>query len=418
MAVAGALRRLAGGLCSPGLLQFRTTIGPTSCPAAQLPGGLVARGVAARHGATASEAALAEALSATTLRTAPARRRSSSVWADLKALSKLRLSLLVTSTASAGYVLGSPGSVDLPGLGWLSLGTLGAAACANALNQLYEARNDACMQRTRNRPLPTGRMAPRHAAAFALAAGSAGLAVLYYKVGRALGSGAAGPAHTQRAHVREPALAACTPRSSPAPLRTHARTHCCTAPCPAQSNPLTAGLGAANIALYAAVYTPLKQLTVANTWVGALVGAIPPLMGWAASAGALEPGAAVLAAGLFCWQMPHFMALAWLCRDDYRAGGFRMLSALDATGRRTAAVGLRHALALVPLGVGAEAAGVATSAFAWEAAALGAMLVVPAARFVAAPSQAGARGLFRASLLYLPLALAGAVVHRVRARAR
>ena len=91
-----------------------------------------------------------------------------------------------------------------------------------------------------------------------------------------------------------------------------------------QTNLLTTCLGASNIALYAGIYTPLKQLSVANTWVGALVGAIPPLMGWAAAAGSLEPGSAVLAIGLFSWQMPHFMALAWLCKDDYMRGGFKV----------------------------------------------------------------------------------------------
>ena len=88
-----------------------------------------------------------------------------------------------------------------------------------------------------------------------------------------------------------------------------------------QANPTTAALGAANIALYAAVYTPLKQISVVNTWVGAVVGAIPPLMGWAAAAGKLEPGAGVLSGLLYFWQMPHFMALAYLYRTDYAAGG-------------------------------------------------------------------------------------------------
>ncbi len=93
--------------------------------------------------------------------------------------------------------------------------------------------------------------------------------------------------------------------------------------CP-QTNVLTASLGASNILLYAGVYTPLKQLSVANTWVGALVGAIPPLMGWAAAAGGREAGAAGVAAARVSWEMPHFMALAWLCKDDYLRGGFKV----------------------------------------------------------------------------------------------
>jgi protoheme IX farnesyltransferase len=181
-----------------------------------------------------------------------------------------------------------------------------------------------------------------------------------------------------------------------------------------QANPLTAALGASNILLYAGIYTPLKQLSPVNTWVGAVVGAIPPLMGWAsASGGTLEPGAAVLAGALFSWQMPHFMALAWMCKEDYMRGGFRMLSATDATGRRTALVALRHSLLLLPLGFLAVAAGAATEPFAWEAAALGTLLTVSSLRFVASPSTQNARSMFKSSLLYLPLLLVGAAVHRL-----
>ncbi len=177
---------------------------------------------------------------------------------------------------------------------------------------------------------------------------------------------------------------------------------------------MTTALGAANILLYAGVYTPLKQLSIANTWVGAVVGAIPPLMGWsAATGGELGPGAWVLAGALFFWQLPHFLALAWLCKDDYLRGGFRMISGADATGRRTALAALRNSAYLLPLGLVACAAGVASEPFAWEAAALAGMLCVPAARFALKPSQQAARKLFRYSLLYLPLAMLGMVVHRL-----
>ncbi|PNH08926.1 Protoheme IX farnesyltransferase, mitochondrial [Tetrabaena socialis] len=279
---------------------------------------------------------------------------------DYKMLSKLKLSSLVVLTAGAGFAAASGEEIDYAKLAWTSLGTLGAAACANTLNQIYEVSNDRLMSRTRNRPLPTGRLGRVHAGAFALVCGAAGLWLLHEK-----------------------------------------------------ANPLTAGLGAANILLYAAVYTPLKQLTVANTWVGAVVGAIPPLMGWASAAGQLDAGAAVLAAALFFWQMPHFMALAWLCKADYAAGGFRMLSMLDATGRRTALVGLRHSLYIAPVGLLAVLAGFATEPFAWESAALAAYLAYGSVQFARHPSQAAARKLFKASLLYLPLLLAALAVHRV-----
>ena len=178
-------------------------------------------------------------------------------------------------------------------------------------------------------------------------------------------------------------------------------------------NPTTAALGAANIALYAGCYTPLKQLSVDNTWVGAVVGAIPPLMGWAGAAGELQPGAAVLAGLLYFWQLPHFMALAYLHRVDYAAGGYRMLPIVDPTGRRTAGVALRNALYMVPLGAVACALGVTTPPFAWEAAALSGGLVAAASVFWASPTQGTARKLFLLTLGHLPALQAAAVLHRV-----
>ena len=182
------------------------------------------------------------------------------------------------------------------------------------------------------------------------------------------------------------------------------------------------------------MYTPLKQISVVNTWVGAVVGAIPPLMGWAAAAGQLEPGAGVLSSLLYFWQMPHFMALAYLYRTDYAAGGYvptsrcelstlnahapprfryRMLPIIDATGRRTAGVALRNALYMVPLGFAACAMGVTTPPFAWEAAALSACLAGSAAAFYASRTQASARRLFLLSLVHLPALQLASVVHRV-----
>lgn len=180
-----------------------------------------------------------------------------------------------------------------------------------------------------------------------------------------------------------------------------------------QTNNLTAGLGAANIALYAAVYTPLKVLSVANTWVGAMVGAIPPLMGWTAATGQLDPGAMVLSATLYLWQMPHFMALAWMCREDYARGGYRMLSRFDPTGKRTAACALRNCVYLLPVGMLAAAFGVTTNAFAYEAAFITGAMTVTAAAFYSSPTNAAARTLFRASLLHLPLFMGALLIHRV-----
>ncbi|GAX78193.1 hypothetical protein CEUSTIGMA_g5635.t1 [Chlamydomonas eustigma] len=279
---------------------------------------------------------------------------------DYKLLSKFKLSALVVLTSAGGFIAGSGDSIDYSKLAWTSLGTFGASACANTLNQLYEVSNDSRMTRTCNRPLPTGRLSKAHAGAFALAMGITGITILYE-----------------------------------------------------QANTLTAGLGAFNIFLYAGVYTPLKQISVANTWVGALVGAIPPLMGWAAASGSLELGAGVLAAALFSWQMPHFMALAWMCKEDYVRGGFKMLPSIDPLGRKTAAVALRHCLYLAPIGVLAVLAEVASWPFMVEASALSAAIGVYAQRFAVSPSQASARSMFKFSLLYLPALMVLMAVHRL-----
>jgi len=143
------------------------------------------------------------------------------------------------------------------------------------------------------------------------------------------------------------------------------------------------------------------------------VGAIPPLMGWTAATGQLDPGALVLSATLYLWQMPHFMALAWMCREDYAKGGYAMLSRFDPTGRRTAACALRNCMYLLPVGMLAAALGVTTNAFAYESAFITGAMTVTAAAFYSSPTNAAARTLFRASLLHLPLFMAALLIHRV-----
>ena len=279
-------------------------------------------------------------------------------------LSKFRLSAFVVSTAACGFVLGSDGDVDLSTLSCVSLGTMLCSASANTLNQAVERVPDGLMRRTAGRPLPSGRVGLGTALAFAGACGASGVYVLSEG-----------------------------------------------------TNATTTMLGAGNIALYAGAYTALKRVHFLNTWVGAVVGAIPPLMGWAAAneEGRLDPGAYVLASALYLWQMPHFMALAYMGKDDYFNGGYRMLShpMYDKTGRRVAAVALRNAVALLPLGVVASALGVTTSPFAYETLALGAPLVATAAAFYAKPSFPAARRMFFGSLLYLPAFQVLACLHRV-----
>ncbi|CAL8460686.1 g217 [Coccomyxa elongata] len=277
-----------------------------------------------------------------------------------KQLSKHRLSALVVSTAAAGYIAGSGEKVDWGGLAWTCAGTFGCAAAANTLNQVYEVATDSLMERTKRRPLPLGLLSRRHALVFAGVMGIGAICILGCK-----------------------------------------------------ANATTAVLGAANIGLYAAIYTPLKVVSVANTWVGAVVGAIPPLMGWAAAAGQLDIGAGVLAGALYFWQLPHFLSLAWLCRADYARGGYKMLSLFDATGRRTAACALRNCLYLMPLGAAATYLCVTTPAFAYESAILTGIMATTAASFLQTPSPMAARRLFRASLLHLPLFMVGMALHRI-----
>lgn len=296
---------------------------------------------------------------------------------DYKQLSKFRLSSLVVLTSAAGFVGASSEAIDWMKLGWTSLGTFASAACANTLNQVYEVQNDARMTRTANRPLPCGRLTHFHALAFAFAMGTGGLGILY-----------------------------------------------------TQTNPAATSLSAFNIALYAAVYTPLKQLSWTNTWVGALVGAIPPLIGWAAAyspsyssitssssnaswTDILSPGSAVLALSLFSWQMPHFMALAWLNKNDYINGGYQMLSRIDPSGRRTAGVAIRHTLILSIVGLAAWGIGTASFPIVYESAAMAAALGACAASFALSPSPSTARYMFRASLMHLPLLMLAFTCHRI-----
>jgi protoheme IX farnesyltransferase len=265
---------------------------------------------------------------------------------------KFRLSALVVLTAVAGFVLASPGSVDLAALALTAIGTALAAGGANGLNQVIETARDSRMERTRERPLPSGRMTQAHALRASLVAVGAGVGLLLATVGV-----------------------------------------------------LPAVLCLATAALYVLGYTPLKTRSSLCTLVGAVVGAIPPMIGWAAAAGRLEPGAWLLAGIMFAWQIPHFLALAWLYREDYERGGFRMLPLIDREGRTTCWMALLYSLALVPLGLTASLLGVTGSVVAVGAAALGGLMVFASWKLVSGRRRADARRVFFASLVYLPALL-------------
>jgi heme o synthase len=274
-------------------------------------------------------------------------------------LSKARLASLVVVTAAAGYALAARGQGTASELAAVLVGTALTAFGANALNQVLEIERDRRMRRTRSRPLPSGLLSLRRAVAFG--SGSAGVGLVVLAVG---------------------------------------------------SNLLTATLAAVVILLYLFAYTPLKVRTPLATAVGAVCGAIPPMMGWTAASGRLETGALILFGLLFLWQMPHFMALAWLYRDDYERGGFRMLPAVDPSGRATAAVALVHALALVPLAAAATASGLGGRVFLGGALALTLGFAALAWLMLRRRTAETARRLFLASLLYLPLVLGLMVADR------
>lgn len=261
-------------------------------------------------------------------------------------LAKIRLTGLVVITSIAGYAV-APGAFDLLTFLLVSLGTGLTSSSANAINQFLEVPFDSQMLRTRQRPLVKGQISALHAVMFAAVTGLSGAAVL--------GLGL---------------------------------------------NPIVAGLGVFNIFLYTAVYTPMKRLSIANTWVGSIVGALPPMMGWAASTGALEPGAWVLAAILYAWQFPHFCALSWNLRLDYSRAGYRMMSVVNPDlCRRTA---LRYSIGMTGLCTLVPYFGVTTWMFAIDSFPLNGYLAYLGYRFYRNGDSNSARKLFRFSLVHIP----------------
>jgi len=281
----------------------------------------------------------------------------------LAALTKARLVTLVLVTTAVGYLLASGDSPAWSGLAWTLLGTALAAAGAMSLNQAVEWRRDALMERTRSRPVASGELTPRQAAWFGVVAAAAGLVLLALLV-----------------------------------------------------NSLTALLGLAVVVLYVAVYTPLKTRTTLCTLAGAVCGALPPMMGWSGAAGRLEFGAWVLAFLLFAWQIPHFLALAWMYREDYRRGGFRMLPLVDPSGAVTSRVAVLYCIALLPVGFVAAIAGMSGWIATFAGLACGGALLLLGAQLARTRSEASARRLFLGTLAYLPLLLAVLVADRTPVR--
>ena len=275
---------------------------------------------------------------------------------DLAELVKARLTLLVLLTTAAGFYLGAQSPINYAALFHVVFGTAAAAAGAAALNQWWERKPDALMRRTRMRPVPAGRMRPAEALAL-------GLVLSIFGVG-------------------------------------YLAITC---------NALSATLAAVTILIYIFGYTPLKRASTANTLVGAVPGAIPPMIGWAAARGAIEAGAWSLFAILLLWQLPHFFAIAWMYRDDYSRAGFRMISSNDRSGERSASQSVFFSILLLVIAGLPAFVGVVTTLYLPVELVLGTSFIAVAMRFLRMRTAGAARLLFITSIVYLPLLL-GALV--------
>jgi len=274
-----------------------------------------------------------------------------SKFGDVVVLAKPRLNSLVVLTAAGGYYMAAPPSLDPIAIGLASAGTALVAAGAAAINQVDERETDRLMERTRSRPMAEGRMTVAQGRVVAAAFAAAGLATLW------LGA-----------------------------------------------NPVAALVALATFLIYAFIYTPLKRRTSLSTIVGAVPGALPPLVGWAAARGTLAgPEPWTLFAIMFAWQLPHFLAIAWLYREDYARAGLPMLSVVDRQGRVTGRQATLWAAMLVPISLLPVLFDVVSAPYAIGALVLGLLQLGLAVRFARHRSLAHARMLFYGSILYLPL---------------
>jgi protoheme IX farnesyltransferase len=278
---------------------------------------------------------------------------------DLVELVKARLTLLVLLTTAVGFYLGADDPINYAALLYAVLGTAAAAAGAAALNQWWEYNLDAMMQRTRSRPVPAGRMRPRGALVLGAALSIFGVAYLAFVC-----------------------------------------------------NALSAALAAITIIIYIFAYTPLKRVSTFNTALGAVPGALPPMIGWAAARGTLNAGAWMLFAILFFWQLPHFFAIAWMYREDYARAGFQMISSEDRTGERSASQSVFFCMILFIVAGLPAFLGIATVFYLLAELILGAVFLAAAMRFLKTRTRSDARRLFLTSIIYLPLLLGALVLSK------
>jgi protoheme IX farnesyltransferase len=279
-------------------------------------------------------------------------------WLDL---TKFRLTALVLLTTLVGFYIGEHGRVDYFLLFNTVFGTALVASGASALNQLIEREYDALMKRTRTRPLPSRRMQPETALIFGGVSATFGMIYLAMTV-----------------------------------------------------NVLTSFLAAVTLISYVFIYTPLKRITPLNTLVGAVPGALPPLMGWTAARGQITIEGWSLFAILFFWQLPHFLAISWLYREEYAQAGFAMLSAFDPDGHRTGRQAIAHTLGLLPVSLCPFLFNLAGGFYLWGALALGLTFLWFAIQFSRRLTPLQARKLFYVSILYLPMLLGLLVCDKVQ----
>lgn len=270
--------------------------------------------------------------------------------ADYVTLTKPRLNLLVLITTLGGLYLASPQGVPLQVLVHALVGTALVAGGAAALNQAWEKHTDALMRRTRTRPVPSGRLSVTEGGWFGLVLSLVGLVELAWLV-----------------------------------------------------NLLSAAVAALTLVSYVLVYTPMKTRSSLSTLVGAIPGALPPVIGWAAATNEVTLPAIVLFGIVFFWQMPHFLAIAWLHREDYARAGIPLLPVLEPTGQQTGRQALLYAVALWPITLMPMLVGLAGLPYSIVATALGFGFIVLAALFARERTTVTARRLFLFSIVYLPV---------------
>lgn len=279
--------------------------------------------------------------------------------ADLVELAKPTITIMVLVTALTGFLLGS-GEIDLEALLFTLLGTGLVSAGGSALNHAVEHETDALMHRTADRPIPSGRLAVEPAVYYGSLLALSGVAILLLRV-----------------------------------------------------NTLTALLGLAAVVLYVLVYTPLKRITSLATVVGAIPGAVPPLMGWTAARGQIDTGGLVLFGILFLWQLPHFLAIAWLCRGDYAQAGFPMISVVEPSGRSTARQMVLYCAALVPVSLLPTVLGITGAIYFSGALALGVAFLAFCLVFPLRFTARAARNVLLVSVAYLPALLGVLLLDRM-----